>query len=165
MDRPAPSLSSAEYARRLEELSGSAAGYARSILRNREDARDAVQDAALRGLQGLGTYNPLRSFKAWWFAIVRHCCIDAIRSKPVRTVGLEAADAPAAPGPPVDDWEELAAALERIGPEHAEILRLRYFAGLSYRELADTLDIPAGTVMSRLHHARRRLANEMEERR
>jgi RNA polymerase sigma-70 factor (ECF subfamily) len=61
-----------------------------------------------------------------------------------------------------EDWEEMAIALERIPREHETILRLRYFASLSYREIAENLNIPHGTVMSRLHYARKALAAEME---
>jgi RNA polymerase sigma-70 factor (ECF subfamily) len=52
--------------------------------------------------------------------------------------------------------------MSRIAPEHGEILQLRYFGNLSYREMSEVLGIPEGTVMSRLHYARKALAAEME---
>lgn len=162
MRNASSSVSARDYGRMLEGLFEQAAAYAHSILRNREDAEDAVQQAALRGLEGLRTYDPARSFKAWWFVVLRHCCLDLVRARRSPAGALDLADPPAAPPRSVEDWEELAVALERVGPEQAEILRLKYFGQLSYRELSHALDIPVGTVMSRLHQARKSLAAEME---
>jgi RNA polymerase sigma-70 factor (ECF subfamily) len=53
--------------------------------------------------------------------------------------------------------------LESLSDNHREIVRLRYFAELSYAEIAEALSIPAGTVMSRLHHARLALAATLQE--
>jgi RNA polymerase sigma-70 factor (ECF subfamily) len=68
----------------------------------------------------------------------------------------EAASVPAARR--TDDWECLSNAMDHLKPDHRDILRLRYFAGLTYHELAATLSVPEGTVMSRLYHAKRALA-------
>lgn len=143
----------------LEPWLEQAAGYARSILRNRHDAEDAVQQAVLRGLERFSSYDGTRPFKGWWFAILRNGCIDLLRSRRSRaTVALEPHDPPARPAAPAGGWEALADAIGRLTPDHQEILRLRYFAELSYQELAEAVNIPAGTVMSRLHAARKSLA-------
>jgi RNA polymerase sigma factor (sigma-70 family) len=156
-------LDAAAYGRLVEPLLEQAAGYARCLLRNREDARDAVQQAALRGWERIGAYDPRRPFKGWWFAILRHCCIDLLRRRGVsRTVGLENREFPAPQSVGGGDWESLAMAIERLSLEHQEILRLRYFGDLSYRELAESLGIPEGTVMSRLHLARASLARQIK---
>jgi RNA polymerase sigma factor (sigma-70 family) len=63
------------------------------------------------------------------------------------------------------DWVRLNRAIDALSDHHREILRLRYFADLSYRELAEALDIPVGTVMSRLHLARQALGNEFTKER
>ena len=154
-------LSRQQYGRLLEGMLPRSGGYARSILHNCEDAQDAVQQAALRGLQRIDSFDPQRSFAAWWFTILRHCCIDLTRQR--RHTSLETITTP-----PVgetssrDDAEELMFALARLDRHHGEILRLKYFAGMSYAELAEALDIPIGTVMSRLHQARKSLAAELE---
>lgn len=155
-------LDAAAYGRLIEPLLEQAAGYARSILRHRSDAEDAVQQAALRGLERIESYNPARPFKGWWFAILRNCCIDSLRRRGNSAkIGLEDRQ-PAAPRPiECGEWESLAAALSRLSPEHEEILRLRYFGELSYRELAGLLNIPQGTVMSRLHLARKALMRQI----
>jgi len=150
------------YGQLLAPLLRQAAGYARSVLWNRADAEDAVQQAALKGLERIGTFDATRCFKGWWFAILRNCCIDASRlarrhKTAPPTEAVPQADSAAAS----ERWETLAEAMERLSPDHREILRLRYFGGLSYRELAGALQISEGTIMSRLYHARKALAAQI----
>jgi RNA polymerase sigma-70 factor, ECF subfamily len=147
-----------QYSLLLAPLLPQAAGYARSILRNRDDAADAVQQAALRGLERIHTFDVRRPFKGWWFAILRNCCIDMIRrSRAAQTEDMQNLDAPEESPSDGPDWEQLTLAMSRLPEPHREILRLRYFADLSYRELAESLGIPPGTVMSRLYTARKAL--------
>lgn len=153
-----------QYARWLEPLLGQAAGYSRSILRSRQDAEDAVQQAALRGLERIDTFDTTRPFKGWWFAILRNCCIDMLRQfTAAKAESLENYDAPDSAPQEISDWEELSTAMNRLSENHREVLRLRYFADLNYRELADALNIPHGTVMSRLHLARKALQAQMRQ--
>ena len=162
MDSRPDTLTPSAYGRLLGGALEQAGGYAPSILRNRHDAEDAVQEAALRGLERISRYDPRRPFKGWWFTVLRRCCIDLLRSRR-RHVSLGQADLEAAsPGNPTD-WMDLAEALDRLVPQQAEILRLRYFGSLTYHELAEALTIPKGTVMSRLHYARKALSSEMED--
>ena len=78
-------------------------------------------------------------------------------------VSMEYIDPPAAVPNDTSDWEVLSASMLLLSVEHREILRLRYFADLSYRVLAEALSIPQGTVMSRLHSARNALALKMRK--
>lgn len=155
---------SREYARALESLLPQAGSYASSILRSRADAEDAVQIAALRGLEHLSSYDATRPFRGWWFAILRNCCIDALRrARRERTAPIEGDivdDRSVEAGP---DWDALDRALECLSDLHRDVVRLRYFGDLSYAEIAETLQIPAGTVMSRLHNARQTLVVKMKE--
>ena len=149
-----------EYARLLSPLLGRATAYACSILKDGHDAEDAVQQASIRGLEGFGAFDPTRPFKGWWFAILRNCCIDMLRStKARRTESLsEEHDLPAPESGSGLDWQSLADSMNRLKEDHREVLRLKYFADQSYREMAETLGIPEGTVMSRLYLARKALA-------
>ncbi len=156
-------LDARAYERELRPLLAQAGAYARSLLRSRHDAEDAVQQAALRGWERISQYDPSRPFKSWWFAVLRNCCFDALRRRPAPTVGLEGVDAPEPAANDRDDVALLEAALARLSLAHQDILRLRYHGGLNYDELAATLDIPKGTVMSRLHLARKALAEHMRE--
>ena len=117
------------YGQLLAEILSTAGGYARSILRNKEDADDAVQQAAMRRLEHIATYDPQRSLKAWWFTILRNCCMDVLRAKQSRGKIQMPAMPPASRSSSLEDWEELAVAMERLSHDHAEILRLR--GGLS----------------------------------
>ena len=152
------------YALALRPLLPAAAAYARVLLRNRHDAEDAVQHAAVRGLEQFNRFDTNRSFKAWWFTILRNHCLDLLRVRQsARTEPLGDLDPPAPEQEPEFDWSRLETAITRLSPEHREILRLRYFADLSYRDLAETLQIPPGTVMSRLHLARLALRRFLSE--
>ena len=142
----------------VRPLLNQAAGYAYAIVGNHADAEDAVQESLWKAYRSLHGYDQCRPFKGWWFAIVRNCCLDLLehrRSRP-RTVPLEQADQVATLA--IREAEPLREALAKLTPQHREILELRYFGGCSYRELAEALTIPTGTVMSRLHAARLALA-------
>lgn len=152
------------YGREVRPLLGQAAGYARSLLRNRHDAEDAVQQAALRGWERIGQYDVTRPFRGWWFAILRNCCLDMLRGRKVRrTENLDRFDPPDRHETEEFEWETLDAALRKLSATHQEIMQLKYYGGLSYDDLAEALAIPKGTVMSRLHLARKALAAHMRE--
>jgi RNA polymerase sigma-70 factor (ECF subfamily) len=166
MDRPVSQRSQPaddELRRLAEPLLGRAAAYAFALLGNREDAEDAIQEALLKAYRGLARHDRSQGFKAWWFAIVRNCCRDLHRSRSRRapTVAVDAADSP---GGDQSAWEEaerrdmLRSSIAQLSPAHREIIQLRYFGDCSYQEIATALGIPIGTVMSRLHAARRALA-------
>jgi len=155
-------LTPSAYGRLLEGMLEQAAAYALSILRNRHDAEDAVQQAALRGLERIAQYDPRWPFRGWWFALLRNCCIDLVRSRrPCASLATAEHHADRHGNP--TEWQDLAEALDGLEPQQSEILRLKYFGGLSYDELAQALDIPKGTVMSRLHYARKALSSQMKE--
>lgn len=152
------------YEAELRPLLARAGGYARALLGSRHDAEDAVQQAALRGWERIAQYDATRPFAGWWFAILRNCCLDQLRArKASRTETLEGFDPPDTREAEVIDWARLDAGLSRVSDTHREILQLKYFADLSYDEIAETLAIPRGTVMSRLHLARKALAARVRE--
>ena len=151
------------YATELRTLLAPSAGYARSIVHDRHLAEDAVQQAALRGLERLASYDDSRSFRAWWFTLVRQCCLYLLRadSRNSQLARNGTDDTTPDPVPDIHDAERLIAAIRQLSQDHQDILRLKYFAELSYREIADSLAIPQGTVMSRLHLARNALATTL----
>lgn len=152
-------LNARAYARELRPLLAQSGGYARALLRSRDDAEDAVQQAALRAWERIGQYDRRRPFKGWWFAILRNCCFDILRRRSASPEhGLDGVDVPDQTEIDIVNWEGLEAGLGRISPAHEQILRLKYYGDLSYDELAEVLVIPKGTVMSRLHLARKALA-------
>lgn len=144
------------------------------MLGNLEDAKDALQNAFIKTFEALARFDLRRPFGPWFFQILRNQCRDQLRSRKAR-FRLEALDErlelrPADPeSGPVRLRERARAreviweALERIGEEHREILVLKELQGFRYGEIAGILDIPEGTVASRLYHARRALKEALEE--
>jgi RNA polymerase sigma-70 factor (ECF subfamily) len=132
-------------------------GYAVSLTGDRETARDLLQQSALQALAAKSPPNSGRSACAWLFRIVRNAWIDQHRREAVRMV--------APPPVPLEQerWHfddrliaELTVrrALGRLEPLHREVIELVDICGFRYREVAGILDIPVGTVMSRLSRAR-----------
>lgn len=143
---------------------GPALGYATSMLGDADEAADALQDAFVLAWRGLSRLRPGSSFGPWFRIIVRNVCLDRLRSPRLsRRVALDSPGAAAAARiePAADRAAEttglsrvLAAALQDLPDEQRVTLLLREVEGLSYGEIAATLGIPAGTVASRLNHAR-----------
>lgn len=140
------------------------------VLRNPDDAEDAVQEAFLRVWRFRDAIPQDAGRNAWLYRVVVNACVSRIRSESARTGRDEGAAAlaglpDAAPEPSVAaEQSELAgtvgAALAEL-PEHLRIpLVLRFYAGLSEKEIATAIDRRPGTVKSRLHEARARLAQD-----
>jgi RNA polymerase sigma-70 factor (ECF subfamily) len=153
------SVDAAAFAAALRPLLRPGAAYAASLLGGRADAEDAVQQAALRAWERRGQYDPRYPFRAWWFAILRHHCLDAWRRRArIARAAPPGEEVVVVPQEAVLDRIALEKALGALTAAHAAILRLRYYGDLDYAEIAFVLKIPKGTVMSRLHLARRALA-------
>src|SRR5215470_1404042 len=143
-----------------------------NYLRDREEAWDVAQDAFIRAWQALPSFRGQSAFYTWLFRIVINVATDRARQRSARgrAFGTEAV--------PEEDWDRVlvepgggpdtAAAraeqrarirrgLDALPEHHRAIIMLSDLEGLSYREIAEVLDIPMGTVMSRLHNARKRL--------
>jgi RNA polymerase sigma-70 factor, ECF subfamily len=135
---------------------------ARWLIRNEHDAEDAVQDAALRAFRYFQTFTG-GSGRAWFLRIVRNTCHGRWAADNQRQTEVFDEEHHSA-GSSLSDPEHLllradcAAQVERtirdLPGRFRELLVLREFEGLSYRELADVLDMPIGTVMSGLSRAR-----------
>jgi RNA polymerase sigma-70 factor, ECF subfamily len=145
------------------------------LLGNRDDALDASQDALLRFFSTLDRFRPEQPVRPWLYSIVRNRCRDLMRRGRVRRAeSLDSAgeehwrpelvDASADPELDAERAElrrKVFAALGTLGQEHREILVLRDYQDLSYQEIASVLRVPRGTVMSRLHRARKALGTAL----
>lgn len=127
-------------------------------------AEDATQEAFLRAWMKLPSYHPESSLRSWLCRIAINASLDVLRKKTEETFEPEKMQSFAthAPGPEaILEQKEQAAFIQqamRSLPEGAlRVLVLREYGELSYQEIAATLDIPIGTVMSRLNYARNRL--------
>ena len=158
----------------VERYQGKVAALAVGMLRNQEDALDVVQEAFTRAYQGLDRFKGDASFYTWVYRIAVNLCIDHQRRETkFPQVPLEAGERGEAPldvvpggGRQNEPFErardaEIARRIERaiaeLTPEHQAVILLREVEGLSYEEISRVLDCPKGTVMSRLHYARRHL--------
>ena len=137
------------------------------------EAEDAAQETFLRAYRGLGRYDADRPFGTWLLAIASHHCIDHLRRRrffPLSTERLlpsqESADP--APGPEEalalhERQEQLGRISQALGPHDRAAIVLRYWYGLSYEEIGEALSLSVGAVKSRLHRARREIAQRWLE--
>ena len=130
---------------------------ARLILRDRELARDAVQDAMMRAWRDLPGLRDPERFDAWLRRLTVHACIDAARRRRRRPMEVELtvlhAPMTADPSTAVIDRDLLDRALRALEPEWRAIVVLHFYLGLPLPEVADALGIPLGTAKSRLHRS------------
>lgn len=145
----------------------SAYNLARWLTRNEHDAEDVVQEAFLRALRSFDTFIPGRDPRAWLLAIVRNCCRTWQRQHRSQEPTIQLDDNSQAA---VGVWSDpesvlikntnsqlIRRAIEELPVEYREVLILRELEELSYKEIAQIIDIPLGTVMSRLSRARKEL--------
>jgi len=146
---------------------------------NREWANDLTQEAFVKVMQGFDTFDEKARLSTWMIRVTMNTCLSALRAHKVRkTARLEPVHDARSPGtvPRSEDWEpsgpsrverdeerrRLLAALDQIEPEQRAILILRDGRDLDYDEIAVTLEIPVGTVKSRLFRARTALRDKIE---
>ena len=142
---------------------------AASLSRTRADAEDVVQETFIGAYQGLRKFDGRASVKTWLKRIlVRQAARHWNKGKRSReSLPIEAADM--APSPRqssggtalVDRKHDVAAVIRTLAPEHREVIVMREFDQMSYAEIAEVLDVPIGTVESRLHRARAELKTKL----
>ena len=154
----------------LEQCLQGLHGYAYSLCRNVDDARDLIQDCAVKALKAKETPVEKRTYQAWLFRIIKNTYLDLLRHRRV-----------------VETWEvddavfieqdmefsgnedrlintlTVKLGMEALPVAHREVLALVDIAGMSYGEAALVLEIPAGTVMSRISRARMALLKLIKE--
>lgn len=155
----------------VERWDGRLRAHAWRLTRHREAARDTTQEAWLAIARGLRQLDDPAYFRAWAYRIVTHKCADWTRSKQRERRLLDGArkdnktvNPPAAPSDSIDEESDIQRALWRLPLEQRAILSMRYLGELSVIEIAAALDIPLGTVKSRLHKARNELRLLLEGR-
>lgn len=149
------------------------------IVKNPEDAMDVIQEAFIKVHRYLPRFEGSSSFYTWLYRIVVNLGIDHLRRRrraasvsfddhvqkhpqsmaesAQNAAGPSLPEAPSARTEQVELRAKLEAALAELPPHHRAVIVLREIEGMSYEEIAHTLDVPRGTVMSRLFHARRKL--------
>jgi RNA polymerase sigma-70 factor, ECF subfamily len=144
-------------------------GVAQAIVHNQDDAVELAQETFIRAYENLAKFESRSSFSTWLYRITANLAID-FRRREGRHIVLRGEDADTEiqrlPSPRGDSFQETARAqlsgrineaLKELTPEHRAVILLREVEGLSYDEISDVLQVPRGTVMSRLHYARGRM--------
>jgi RNA polymerase sigma-70 factor, ECF subfamily len=153
---------------------GPSLGYASAMLGDEDDAADALQDAFIQAFRALPRLRPGSPFGPWFRTILRNVCLDRLRApRRRRRVALESSAVDRAVWIEPDAQraaqraalgDVLSAVLQVLPEEQRVVLLLREIEGLSYSEIAGTVGVPAGTVASRLNHARAALRRELTAR-
>jgi RNA polymerase sigma-70 factor (ECF subfamily) len=158
------------YTLLLRKYENSVFNLCRKMVRNPEEARDLSQEAFVKTFATLERYNPVYAFSSWLYKITANLCIDHIRKQRMKMLSIDEPvdgdDGPIArqledPGRRPDELSEQAeltdrvrAAIDRLPEHYRIILIMRHQEQLSYEEIAQSLEIPLGTVKARIHRAR-----------
>ena len=140
-----------------------------AITHNGDDAADIAQETFIRAFRNLARFDETRPFFPWLYRIARNLCINRIQritrretSLPEYDIVADSHEGPEAAVVGADEKIRVRDAVDRLPEQHRRIIELNHFQELSYREIAEILDIPIGTVMSRLFHARKKLRELLE---
>ena len=144
------------------------------IVRSHDAALDLSQDAFVRAFRAIKRFDSTKKFFTWYYQILRNLCLNFIRDKKrharpfsqvdeneVKRLADDSQDASVL----VEQNElkkALWAAMDDLKPNEREVIVLKDFQDLAYKDIADILDIPIGTVMSRLFNARKALKTKLE---
>lgn len=151
---------------------GALYGYALRAVGERAEAEDLVQEVFARAWRAAATFDPDRaSVRTWLFAIARHLVLDVYRTRSRRPrtggqpVGEPAAREPATPGPEdaVVERMRVVAALDRLTPEHREVVAAVHLDGRSYAELAAATGIATATLRTRMFYGLRAMRATLDE--
>jgi RNA polymerase sigma-70 factor (ECF subfamily) len=147
------------------------------ILQDREEALDAAQEVFIKAYQKAGSLQPKGELFTWLYRVATNHCLNKLRRRRiVRFVPMGGADsddssaiepATASAGPDTElvareQWQATQSAIDRLPDNQKAVLVLAKFEGLSYRQIAETLEITEGAVESRLFRAMRNLARAQE---
>lgn len=145
-----------------------------SLVGDHDEATDLSQETFVRIYQTRKRYNPQMPFFSWFYTILSNLAKNHLKKRAVRFEHARRAseehypqlDGPAAPDFFIESDETRRVvwqAIEKLSFEHREVIVLRHFEDLSYDEIAKLLNIPVGSVMSRLYYARKKLREVIEK--
>jgi RNA polymerase sigma-70 factor, ECF subfamily len=172
-----PTRVQAEFEQLLSPILQMAYGTAVRLTRNRTEAEDLVQDAALLAYRAFGSFQQGTNFKAWFFRILTNAFYSRHRKEKHEKANLSTEDVPALylysktaeaglhgresdPASAIMDQldaEQVGEALETLPTEYRVVATLYFIEDFSYQQIAEVLECPVGTVRSRLHRGRRML--------
>ena len=143
--------------------------FARALARDAADADDLIQAALERALRAQAQWTPGTRLDSWMMRIVRNCWIDEIRSRVRRARTFVPEEEGALVGADTHrdierkvEMNDVDRAMNHLSSDQREVIALVLVEGLAYREAAELLDIPIGTLTSRLTRGRQALAQMLE---
>lgn len=152
------------FGRLVKQCAGRAIGAAYMLLGNRDDAMEASQDAFVKAWRNIDRFDGRSKFQTWYSAILRNVCISRLRRKRHPTVelaieppGAGEADDPSVLAERNERTDRIWQAIRQLPLKHREIIVMNHFQHMPYKQIAAALEVPIGTVMSRLHNARKAL--------
>jgi RNA polymerase sigma-70 factor (ECF subfamily) len=139
--------------------------YARLLVGDRSRADDLVQDALARAIEREASFRAGQNLRAWLFVLMHNLFVDGLRNREAIDWSADPDTAPETSGPASDPVQlrEIHDALEKLPVDQRAVLMLVGLEGLRYREAADVLGLPLGTVMSRLARAREKMQELLGE--
>lgn len=153
-----------------------------SMVSNHPDASELSQEVFLRVHKHLPSFEGSSSFYTWLYRITVNLCIDYYRKRKVRSyeyddgiahrpalqeeifpvVSSASRETPTGRLLREELGQKIREAMDKLSPKHRQVLVLRELEGMSYQDIADTVGISIGTVMSRLHHARKKMQDKLK---
>jgi RNA polymerase sigma-70 factor (ECF subfamily) len=178
-----PTRVQVEFEQLLSPILQMAYGTAVRLTRNRTEAEDLVQDAALLAFKAFDSFQQGTNFKAWFFRILTNAFYSRHRKEKHEKANLSTEDVPALylytktaeaglhgresdPASAIMDkldTEQVSEALEALPTEYRVVATLYFIEDFSYQQIAEVLECPVGTVRSRLHRGRRMLQKALWE--
>lgn len=140
------------------------------FLGSHDSAMDISQEAFIRAYRNFDKFDKNRNFFTWYYKILKNLCLNFIRDNKNRNKEnflelrnkILSSDSPDFILEEKELWQNLYEAIEKLSNDEREILVLREFEDMSYAEISELLNIPEGTVMSRLYYARKKLSSLMK---
>jgi len=150
------------YRHIVEKYKQRAYYIALGFVRDPDTAMDVSQMAFIKAYKNLKRFDLERPFFPWFYRILRNLSLDHIKhTKRINEIPLEDVQILSDDREDRDLKEALLKAIDELPLEQREIILLRYFEGLSYKEIAETVGKPIGTVMSSLHYSKRKLKSTL----
>ncbi|TVR87401.1 MAG: RNA polymerase sigma factor [Saprospirales bacterium] len=163
-------MSSIEFHNKFQELSNMLNAFAYNLTKNVEEAKDLYQETAFRALTNRDKFRPGTNFKAWLFTIMKNIFINNYRKKTKANTIFDSTDNMYyinSGGPAINNGAESNIMMDELVKMVDELdnnIRMpfeMYFEGYKYQEIADHLDLPLGTVKSRIFFARKALKEKI----
>jgi len=155
----------------VKRYAGAATGAAYLLLGSHEDALDASQEAFVRAWRHIRRFDLAAPFYPWYSTILRNLCVSRLRRRS-RDKTVELADAEHGSDAESDPLllaerserrDRVWRAIMELSPQHRDVIVMSHFQQMSYKQMAAALDVPIGTVMSRLYNAREALRQKLAD--